>query len=120
MIANAPFVAVVLIATVGLATLLMRRNLIKMIMGITILEAAVNLLLVAVGYRHDAIAPIYTNAPISGTPTPEQMVMPTVQAMTLTAIVIGLATLALLLSMTIIVYRRYGTLSATKMNKLKG
>jgi multicomponent Na+:H+ antiporter subunit C len=48
------------------------------------------------------------------------MVMPTVQALTLTAIVIGLATMALLLTMAIIIYRNYGTLNTDRINKLKG
>ena len=114
MLLNLPFIAVALIAIIGLATMLYRRNLIKIIIGLGVLEGAINLFLVAMGYRQDGVAPIFTNAP------KDQMVMPTVQALTLTAIVIGLATMALLLSMAIIVYRNYGTLNTERINKLKG
>jgi len=111
---NLPFIAVAIIAAIGIAMMLLRQNLIKMIMGLSLVEAAVNLFLVAVGYREGGIAPIFTNAP------PGEMVMPTVQAMTLTNIVIGIATTAMLLSFVMVIYRKYGTADAQKMRKLRG
>jgi multicomponent Na+:H+ antiporter subunit C len=69
---------------------------------------------VALGYRTDAIAPIFTNAP--GT----SMVLPTVQAMTLTNIVIGIATTAMLLSFTMIIYKKYGSANTDSVRKLRG
>lgn len=109
-----PFIAVGLLTIIGLATLMLKKNIIKMILGLGLLEAAVNLFLVALGYRQDGVAPIFTNAPS------EHMVMPTVQAMTLTSIVIGVATLALLFSFAMVIYRRYGTLNVFEIKKLKG
>jgi multicomponent Na+:H+ antiporter subunit C len=47
-------------------------------------------------------------------------VLPTPQALTLTSIVIGLATTALLLSFVVVVYRHYGTLDVTEIKELKG
>lgn len=111
---NLPFIAVALLASIGLATLLLRRNIIKIILGLGLLESAVNLFLVALGYRQDGVAPIFTNAPSV------KMVMPTVQALTLTSIVIGVATLALLLSFAMVMYKRYGTLNVLNIKKLKG
>ena len=110
-----PITASMLILLIGLSVILRRRNLIKILMGLTLVESAVNLFLVAVGYRHDAIAPIYTNAPEY-----TQMTLPTVQALTLTAIVIGLATTALMLSFTILIYRHYHTLDVRKIRRLHG
>jgi multicomponent Na+:H+ antiporter subunit C len=114
MLANFPFIAVALIAIIGLATMIMRKNIIKIILGLGLLEGAVNLFLVALGYRQDGIAPIFTNAPST------KMVLPTVQAMTLTSIVIGVATLALLLSFAVYIYKKYGTLNSESINKLRG
>jgi multicomponent Na+:H+ antiporter subunit C len=111
---NLPFIAAGIIIVLGIIAMLTRRNLIKMIMGLSLVEAGVNLLLVATGYRAGGIAPIFTNAPS------DLMVMPTVQAMTLTNIVIGIATTALLLSFVIVIYRTYGTANATEMRKLRG
>mgnify|MGYP003799690469 FL=1 len=48
------------------------------------------------------------------------MVLPTPQAMTLTAIVIALATTALLLSLIMLVWRHYGTLDIDEIRRLRG
>jgi len=111
---NLPFLAVAVIGTMGIACMLWKRNMVKIIMGLSLVESSVNLFLVALGYRQGGAAPIFTNAPESW------MVMPTVQAMTLTNIVIGIATTALLLSFVIIIYRRYGTVDITEIRRLRG
>ncbi len=114
MFLNLPFFVAALLVILGIITMLIKRNLIKMIMGLALVEAGVNLLLVSLGYREGGIAPIFTNAPEG------VMVMPTVQAMTLTNIVIGIATTALLLSFVMVIYRMYGTANANKVRKLRG
>ena len=81
-------------------------NLIRILLGLGLLEAGVNLFMVAVGYRPDAVAPILSGAAPAGTP----MVDPIPQALILTAIVIGVGVLALSLALVIRVYRAYGTL----------
>jgi multicomponent Na+:H+ antiporter subunit C len=111
---NLPFFVAALLVILGIITMLIKRNLIKMIMGLSLVEAGVNLLLVSLGYREGGIAPIFTNAPDG------VMVMPTVQAMTLTNIVIGIATTALLLSFVMVIYRMYGTANAEKVRRLRG
>ena len=115
MLVNYPFIAIGLIALIGIATMLLKKNIIKIIMGLALIEAAVNLFLVTIGYRQGAIAPIFTGAPAN-----KAMVLPTVQAMTLTAIVIGVATLALMLAMVIVIYKKYGTLNVESIKKLRG
>lgn len=114
MIDNLPFLVVAITILLGLYALLLRKDLIKMIMGISLIEAGVNLFLIALGYRWESVAPIFTGAPSLA------MVMPTVQALTLTSIVIGVATLALLLSMVMIIYRHYHTTDVREVTKLQG
>jgi multicomponent Na+:H+ antiporter subunit C len=114
MIWQIPFLVTVVLVAIGLYMCLTKRNIIKIIMGISIMEAGVNLFLVALGYRDGGIAPIFTQAS-EGT-----MVMPTTQALTLTSIVIGLATTALMLAFAVMIHRRYGTLDVRKMRRLKG
>lgn len=109
-----PLIAVAILIGISFAIILLKRNMIKIAMGIGILESAVNLFLVTLGYRSGGIAPIYTNAPDAA-----QMVMPTVQAMTLTNIVIGVATTALLLVFVMVIYKKYGTVNTDKMRRLK-
>ncbi|MBT8507749.1 cation:proton antiporter [Methanomicrobiaceae archaeon CYW5] len=114
MFADLPFIAAAILIIIGIATIVTQHHLIKMVMGLAVVEAGVNLLLVATGYREGGVAPIFTNAPST------EMVMPTVQAMTLTNIVIGIATTALLLSFVMIIYRKYGSADVRDMRRLKG
>lgn len=111
---NFPFITVAIVVILGLYTILMKKDLIKIIMGVSIMEAGVNLFLITTGYRWDSIAPIFTNAPDL------QMVMPTVQALTLTSIVIGVATEALLLSFVMTIWRYYKTKDVREASRLRG
>lgn len=80
------------------------RHLLRILLGMTLLEAGVNLFLVATGFRPEAAAPIITGA------NPGAMVDPIPQALILTAIVIGVGVLALGLALAIRVHRATGTL----------
>ena len=96
MIYNLPYLAVVALILIGLYAVLFKRNLIKMVIGITLIECGVNLFLITLGYREGSIAPIHT-----GNPQNSIMSLPVPQALTLTSIVIGVAVLALMLSLII-------------------
>ena len=106
------FAAFILIV-MGIYAVLFKKNLIKIVIGVSLIESGVNLFLVALGYRRGGIAPIYTMAPKG-----HQMVLPTPQALTLTSIVIGLATTALMLTLSILLYKHYKTLDPTKIRGL--
>ncbi|MFC1703934.1 sodium:proton antiporter [Candidatus Omnitrophota bacterium] len=100
---------------VGLYCILRKRNLIKIIIGTIIIEYAVNLLFILVAYKKEGRAPIFAEDQVIS-----NMVDPLPQALVLTAIVIGLATTALLASIAIRVYEKYGTFDITKIRRLKG
>jgi len=114
MLWNLPFITVVVLTFIGLVTVLMKRNIIKILLGINILESAVNLFLVSLGYRAGGVAPIFTLAPS------ELMVLPTPQALTLTSIVIGVATSALVLSFAMVLHKKYGTVDINEIRRLQG
>lgn len=114
MIGDAPFLAVVLIIFIGLYTVVFKSNLIKMVMGITLIESGVNLFLITLGYREGGGAPIFTM--FKG----GIMVLPTPQALTLTSIVIGVATTALMLSFIVMIYHHYRSIDAKDARRLKG
>jgi len=113
MIFNIPFIAVAALILIGLYAVVFKRNLIKMVIGITLIESGVNLFLITLGYREGSVAPIYTSSP-GGI-----MSLPVPQALTLTSIVIGVAVLALMLSLVIHIYRHYGTLDARKIGRVE-
>lgn len=111
---NIPFLAVAALVGIALYIIISQRNLIKLVMGIVILQAGVNLFLITLGYREAGIAPIYTNAPEG------VMVLPVPQALTLTSIVIGVAITALILSMIMLTHRHTGSIDAEKSRRMKG
>jgi len=111
MIFNIPYLAVVALILIGLYAVLFRRNLIKIVIGVTLIESGVNLFLITLGYRKDSVAPIYTSNPNVN----QAMALPVPQALTLTSIVIGVAVLALMLSFIIHIYRHYNTLDVRKL-----
>ncbi len=100
---------------VGLYCILTKKNLIKIIVGLVIIEYAVNLFLVVLGYKTEGHAPILNLAVAKWI-----YVDPLPQAMVLTAIVIGLAVLALTVAIALRIYERYGTFDITQIRRLKG
>lgn len=100
---------------IGLYCVIRKRNVIKMIVGILILEYAVNLFFILAAYRIHGRSPIF--APDQ---TIRNMVDPLPHALVLTSIVIGLATTALLVGIAMRIYEKYGTFDITKIKELKG
>ncbi len=92
---------------IGLYIILVKRNFIKVIIGLSIMETGVNLFLISIGYIKGGTAPIFSQPGIKAV----SMVDPVPQALVLTAIVIGVAVLALALSLAIRLYGHYGTLN---------
>ncbi len=122
------YVLLLVLFCVGLYGVLSQKNLIKIILGLVIIEHAVNLLLVAVGYRSGgapttevgkSIAPIRSVGE-SGAEFAARAVDPFPQAMVLTSIVIGLGVLVLLVTISLRLYQRYGTYDVSEMRRLKG
>jgi multisubunit Na+/H+ antiporter MnhC subunit len=101
--------------SIGIYCILVKKNLIKIIIGIGIVEYAVNLFFILVGYRIQGRAPILAKEQIV-----QNMVDPLPQALVLTAIVIGLAVTALIVAIAMRIYEKYGTFDITKIRKLKG
>jgi multicomponent Na+:H+ antiporter subunit C len=112
------FVAAVLLFLIGLYGVVTARNLIRILLNLGIMESATYLMLVAVGYREGATAPIFYEATVVPGETP--VVDPIMQALALTSIVIGVVTLALALAMIIHLARRFGTLDARQLRHLRG
>ncbi len=106
-------VFIIVIMSIGLYGVLAKDNLIKKVIGISIMEGAVFLFLVSYGYRQDGAPPI-----ITGYET--RIVDPVPQALTLTAIVIGASTTALMLGIIIKIFNNYKTLETKEIRRLRG
>ncbi|HOK56806.1 MAG TPA: sodium:proton antiporter [bacterium] len=104
---------------IGLYGVCCKKNVVKIILGLWVMEYSVNLFLILIGYRKNGIPPILQpNTNI--VEFSQKAVDPLPQAMVLTSIVIGLGILALMVSIAIRLYQRYGTFDITEMRKLKG
>lgn len=99
---------------IGLYCVLRKRNIIKIIVGLGIIEYAVNLFFVLLGYKSGGRAPI-----LAKDQAITNMVDPIPQALVLTSIVIGLAVTALIVAVAIRIYEKYGTFDITKIRRLR-
>lgn len=96
---------------IGIYIVIAKRNLIKIIIGLDIMDTGVNLLLISVGYVKGATAPIEN--------VPGPYVDPVPQALVLTAIVIGVSVMALALSIAIGIYKNTGTMELDELLEVK-
>jgi multicomponent Na+:H+ antiporter subunit C len=104
---------------IGLYALVVKRHIVKKILGVAIMEYAVNLFLILLGFRKSGVPPILMKDMDLETFI-HTAVDPFPQALVLTSIVIGLGTLALMVAMAIRLYERYGTFNMDEINRLRG
>lgn len=91
---------------IGFSDLLLQRNLIKKIIGLNIMDTAIYLFLAQKGYILGRAAPIVVN----GVQDVDAYINPVPSGLVLTGIVVSVSVTALMLSLTIRLYRRYHTL----------
>jgi multicomponent Na+:H+ antiporter subunit C len=115
-----------LLFMIGLYCAVVKKNMVKIVIGILVMEYAVNLFLIMLGYRSGGTAPIISRGQLD-TETGQiaagflnSSVDPLPQALVLTAIVISLGSLALMISICIRTYEKYGTFDITQIRRLKG
>ena len=107
-------VAAVILFAVGLTTLLLHKNLLKKIIGLNIMDTAGYLFLTSLGYIEGRLAPIITDGPTD----PERYVNPLPAGLVLTGIVVSVSVTAVMLALTLRLYRRYHTLNLDEIYKM--
>ena len=111
------YIASFFLIALGFYTIVTKYNLIKTVMGLSICDYGVNLLIISIGFTPGGTAPIFT----AGEITPASFfVDPIPQALTLTSIVIGACVTAMSLSLVIKLYESYGTLDTREIRRLRG
>ena len=103
-------IAAIIIFFIGVYGVIARRNIIKTVMSISIMQASVILFFLASGAIGAERAPI-TGAGISSDPIPH--------ALMITDIVIGIGVTAVALTMFISLYHRYGTTNWKKAQRAR-
>lgn len=105
----------VVLLLIGVYCVAVKKNLIKMIIGLVIMEYSINLFLVILGYRKGGVDPIVARASVNAV-----YVDPAAQAFALAIIAVGLATTITMSAIAMRIYERYGTFDITKIRNLKG
>lgn len=106
-------IAVILFG-IGFTTLLLQRNLIKKIIGLNIMDTAIYLFLTGEGYITGRTAPILRNE----LPSATNYINPIPSGLVLTGIVVSVSVTALMLALSVRLYRRYHTLDLDRITLL--
>ena len=97
---------------IGFANLLLQKNLIKKIIGLNIMDTAVYLLFALTGSIDGRTAPIV----VDGIQDVEAYINPIPSGLVLTGIVVSVSVTALMLSLTVRLYKRYHTLDLDEIS----
>jgi len=112
LISNYGEAVAMLLFVIGFANLLLQVNLIKKIIGFNIMDSAIYLFLAEKGYISGRTVPIVVN----GVQDMEAYINPIPAGLVLTGIVVSVSVSALMLSLTIRLYRRYHTLNLDEIS----
>ncbi len=97
---------------IGFANLMFQKNLIKKIIGLNIMDTAIYLFLAEKGYISGRMPPIVVN----GIQEVGAYINPIPSGLVLTGIVVSVSVSALMLSLTIRLYKRYHTLDLDEIS----
>jgi multicomponent Na+:H+ antiporter subunit C len=99
----------------GLYGIVISKNLVHLVICLAILQSSTYVLLLAIGYKAGAVAPVFADMPL-GTPA----VDPVVQALMMTDIVVEATVTALLLAIAVQAFERGGSLEPKRLVRLEG
>ena len=97
---------------IGFANLLFQKNLIRKIIGLNIMDSSIYLFLAEKGYIEGRLAPIVVN----GIQDVDTYINPIPSGLVLTGIVVSVSVTALMLSLTVRLYKRYHTLDLDEIS----
>jgi multicomponent Na+:H+ antiporter subunit C len=109
-----PYAVAAWVMLIGLYGIVTSRNLVHLVICLSVVQSSTYLLLLAIGYKTDGEAPVFSDRP----PSP-RAVDPVVQALTLTDVVVGTTVTAMLLAIAVQVHKRYGSLDPDEL-RMKG
>ena len=112
LLTNITEVVAMLLFCIGFANLLFQKNLIKKIIGFNIMDTAIYLFLADKGYIAGRLPPIL----VDGVQDVETYINPIPSGLVLTGIVVSVSVSALMLSLTIRLYKRYHTLDLDEIS----
>lgn len=96
---------------IGFTMLLLHRNLFKKVMGLNIMDTGIYLFLASMGYIDGRMAPII----VDGVTDPAMYINPIPSGLVLTGIVVSVSVTAMMLALTVRLYKKYRTLDLDKI-----
>jgi multicomponent Na+:H+ antiporter subunit C len=104
----------VILFGIGFTMLLFQQNLIKKLIGLNIMDTGTFLFLASMGYIRGRSAPIIKD----GITDPSAYINPVPAGLVLTGIVVSVSVTAIMLSLTVRLYRRYHTLQLDEIYEM--
>ena len=111
------YIASFFLIALGLYCIVTKYNLVKTVIGLSVMDYGVNLLIISIGFNPGGTAPIFTPGELTAA---SYFVDPIPQALTLTSIVIGACVTAMSMSLVIRLRESYGTLDTREIRRLRG
>lgn len=110
-----PYAVAAWLIAIGLYGIVTSRNLVHLIICMTVVQSSTYVLLLAIGYRNGGEAPIFADIPV-GT----KAVDPVVQALSLVDVVVEATVTALLLALAVQAHKRFGSVNPDDLRPLEG
>jgi multicomponent Na+:H+ antiporter subunit C len=110
-----PYAVAAWLFLIGLYGIVTSRNLIHLVVCLSVVQSSTYVLLLALGFESKATAPVFYDVPV-GT----RAVDPVVQALVLTDVVVGVTVTALLLALAVQEHKRFGTLDPHELRAMRG
>ena len=100
---------------VGIYGAIVSRNLIHLALCLTVTQSSTYVLLLAIGFRKHATAPVFAEVPVGS-----RAVDPVVQALVLTDVVVSVTVSALLLALAVDVFKRTSEVDPDALSPMHG
>jgi multicomponent Na+:H+ antiporter subunit C len=119
----ANYLAAAALFCLGLTCVLGRRNLVKIVLGLSLMENSTYLLLISLAYRRNGTAPVLAGRPTGVT---EKDIVhgtvsdPVLQNFCITAVVIGVAVTAVFLAVVVRLAQHYRSIDSADIRELRG
>lgn len=114
LLANYGEAVAMILFCIGFANLMLQKNLIKKIIGFDLMDSAIYLFLAEKGYITGRVAPII----VDGIQSTEVYINPIPAGLVLTGIVVSVSVSALMLALSIRLYKRYHSLDLDEISMM--
>ncbi|RCK76524.1 MAG: Multisubunit Na+/H+ antiporter, MnhC subunit [Ignavibacteriae bacterium] len=117
-IGHAAYYFIITLLLIGLWGMLFKKNYLKKLIGMNILQSSIILFYVVSASKYNATVPVLD--PKLGEINPSQYINPLPHTLMLTAIVVSVATTGVALALLIVIYKRFNTLDENEiLEKMK-